>query len=520
MKTFLKNSIAAVLPTAALLFGASAAFAAPTTWVHPGAANNQADLAFVAGKIATKTDPWASHFNTMMSQTYATASYTRTAAPANTAENDMKADALKALSNALAWAYTGEAKYGTTASKVLTVWASTFTTAFPVPAPGTGAQSQLHAGWIGALMGSAAEILRGYNGGFSGFTATDKAAVKKMFTDKFYPALNQMSTWNGNVDLTQIDAMMQLAVFNEDGVEFDRAISRLNARNLNYYYLASDNITQNASLWFNPSKFVDGLAQESCRWMKPDAPDNGHHMQFATASTMRAAEAAWNQGVDYYGQQQTRYVAAMELLAKMENTGSMQKLCQAGQSDVTSPDLYNTWHIAYRHYNGRKGVAMPQTAAIIASPRAKASDWNVFFENLTHGGLPAGGGSASSAASSVAGSAASSVARSASSSSRSSAPGSAGGNSTCGATTFNKTATVNVDLAASVGDCVRFAHPSGTLQIGSWGGRASSYNITGGAQGVTNAGAAYTSVPSQATGYLYIKIVSGPASYSVKFNYW
>ena len=59
MKTLLKNPISAVLPTAALLFGASAAFAAPTTWVHPGAVNSQADLAFVASKIATNTQPSA-----------------------------------------------------------------------------------------------------------------------------------------------------------------------------------------------------------------------------------------------------------------------------------------------------------------------------------------------------------------------------------------------------------------------------------------------------------------------------
>ena len=104
--------------------------------------------------------------------------------------------------------------------------------------------------------------------------------------------------------------------------------------------------------------------------------------------------------------------------------------------------------------------------------------------------------------------------------SSSSSSSSSGGGSTCSATTFNKTATKAVDLAASVGDCVKFAHPSGTLQIGSWGGATTTYNITGGAQGVTNTGAAFTSVAGQATGDLYIKIVTAPANYSVKFDYW
>ena len=188
-------------------------------------------------------------------------------------------------------------------------------------------------------MGSAAEVLRGYNGGFSGFTTADKAAVKTMFQTKFYPALNQMSTWNGNVDLTQIDAMLNLAVFNEDAAEFDLTISRLNARNTSYLYMASDNITQKNALWFNPVSYANGLGQETCRHEPPAAADNGHHMQVALASVYRAAEVAWNQGVDYYGQQQARYVAAVELLAKMENTGSMQGLCSV---NTTNPAPFNT----------------------------------------------------------------------------------------------------------------------------------------------------------------------------------
>ena len=70
-------------------------------------------------------------------QNLATA-YTRSAAPVKTDENAMKADAIKAYANALAWAYTGSATYGTNARNVLTVWASTFTCAYDVPAPGAG----------------------------------------------------------------------------------------------------------------------------------------------------------------------------------------------------------------------------------------------------------------------------------------------------------------------------------------------------------------------------------------------
>ena len=48
-----------------------------------------------------------------------------------------------------------------------------------------------------------------------------------MFKRAFYPQLNTASSWNGNVDLTQIDAMMSIAVFNEDDAEFNEGLRRL-----------------------------------------------------------------------------------------------------------------------------------------------------------------------------------------------------------------------------------------------------------------------------------------------------
>ena len=61
-------------------------------------------------------------------------------------------------------------------------------------------QDKLQAGWIGALFGPAAEIMRGY----SGWDADDIAKLQVMFERAFYPQLNTASRWNGNVDLTQI----------------------------------------------------------------------------------------------------------------------------------------------------------------------------------------------------------------------------------------------------------------------------------------------------------------------------
>lgn len=90
----------------------------------------------------------------------------------------------------------------------------------------------------------------------------------------------------------------------------------------------------------------------------------------------------------------------------------------------------------------------------------------------------------------------------------------------CGSGNFNKTAAKGVEFSAVAGDCIKYNKSSGTLQIGSWTGVASSYNITSGPQGITNTGNGWTTVANAANGDLYIKIVSASRSFNVKFDNW
>ena len=207
-----------------------------------------------------------------------------------------------------------------------------------------------------------------------------------MFKEKFYPALNTMSTWNGNVDLTQIDAMMSIAVFNDDEAEFNLGLQRMEARFPAYFYLKSDGGVPAIAgdggdinkFWNNPTLWVDGLTQETCR-------DNGHHTQFGMASALHAAEVAWNQGVDVYAQHSDRFVAAMELLATQILTGDMQGTCV---NKFTTSDLYDTWEVGYNHYHNRMGIELPNTYKLITTRvrQAGMNDWNIFYETLTHAG--------------------------------------------------------------------------------------------------------------------------------------
>ncbi len=342
-------------------------------FVHPGAVNGKAELDTVKAKIAAGEQPWANAFASMKSQA---GSNTFTVPPST--ENGQKQSARKAYANALTWYYTGDTVYAENAIAILNMWAKKFDGYTPVEG-----QNLLVAGWIGSLLGPAAEIMRLY----PHWDTADMDTLKTMFQSKFYPALNTTSPWNGNVDLTQIDAIMNIAVFCADEEEFKLGIARLRQRNPAYFYLASDGGVPaidgdggNADkFWSYPASWVDGLTQETCR-------DNNHHSQYAMASAFHAAEVAWNQGIDIYGENAERYTAAMELMATQMNTGYMQGTCT---KSTPTNDIYATWEIGYNHYHHRMGVDLPHTAQFIRDKvRTRGqSDWNIFYETVTHASL-------------------------------------------------------------------------------------------------------------------------------------
>lgn len=356
---------------------------AAATFTHPGAVNGRVELEQVRREIEKSPGQWSRSGRYGPLVELATP-YERTSAPGNTHADQglAKADARKAYANALAWYYTRDARYAATAVQIFDVWAATFE-GYKVT-PGVSNQAQLNAGWIGALLGSAAEVLRS----FPGWTAPQQAAVRALFERGFYPALHQESEWNGNVDLTQIDALMNIAVFNENEAWLSEAKARLKRRNPRYFYMPGDvgvDYDSRNPSWFQPTRWAPGLMQETCR-LNPQPPnDNGHHAQFALASVTRAAEVAWNQGdASLYDDNQARYVAAMELLATQILTGDMQGVCR---DPVATRSLFDTWAIGYNHYHHRRGIELPRTKQLLraTSLQARQSDWNIFHESLTHG---------------------------------------------------------------------------------------------------------------------------------------
>lgn len=360
-----------------LSLGLPSASAADTAFAfrHPGALNTDSGLDRARSRIVQHQEPWSKALMEVERKAQAAGPAlmvvdTRDQSQASTS----KWEAEKAYANALAWRLTGNQIYANQAVAILNRWAD-----FQGFVGGTD-QDRLHAGWIGVLFGEAAEVMRSS----PDWTSSDIAAFQAMFRRAFYPQLTMASRWNGNVDLTQIDALMTIAVFNDDSIEFERGLQRLQARLPAYIYLESDsgiaaidgdggNVE---AFWFHPTKWVDGLTQETCR-------DNGHHAQFGLASALHAAEIAWNQGTDVYAPHEKRFTSAMELMARQLLKGDMQGTC----SNATTIDMvFDTFEVGFNHYHNRLGHALPYTERLIMErvrPHG-VSELNIFHESLTH----------------------------------------------------------------------------------------------------------------------------------------
>lgn len=350
-------------------------------FIHPGGINAKAELDFVKGRINAGAQPWKGEFDRLKESEYATrAAHAKKTIHSATRDAEVsRDDAIAAYAQALIWYFSDEAAAAKGSISILNSWSDLqgFTAGSD--------QDRLQAGWIGSVFASAAEIMRGH----PDWPPHDVIRFQAMFRRAFYPQLLTASTWNGNVDLTQIDALIAISVFNEDPENFQKALERLKTRNRAFFYLKSDGPRpmpiagdggDPQAFWSNPKQWIDGLTQETCR-------DNGHHSQFALGSALHAAETAWHQGVDVYSENQERYTAAMELLAAQFLAGSMLGV---SDNDTPTADRYDAWEIGYNHYHRRKGVTLPNTKKLIEEQiriKAPRAVWNLAFDMLTHGEL-------------------------------------------------------------------------------------------------------------------------------------
>lgn len=367
----------------------------PMKFTHPGMLNSKAELDFIKAKIIAGEEPWKSAFIKMKSSNFGNtgwvpnpiavvdADWSPSKNDAGT-END---DATAAYTQALLWYFTGNESYAKKSVEILNAWSGILTSH-----ASKELQKQLVAGWCGSVFPLAAEIIRA---SYPKWTSNEIAQFSAMLNNAFLPLLiDGNPTFNGNWELSMINAMMCIGVFNDDKATFDKAIFLWRKRVPAYFYIATDGISpvrpygtsnynsENSikSYWFNPPKYFDGLCQETCR-------DWGHHLQMGLASAINSAEIAWHQGIDLYAENEKRFVPALEFQASAQLGNPVSIELFPNGFEVNVNDNVPTWEIAYNHLHNRKGFALPMTEALINKkirPSYNTTMLNMAWETLTH----------------------------------------------------------------------------------------------------------------------------------------
>jgi len=389
--SFHAHRIAAALFTLALTVGGNSARAEGyAAFAHPGILNNRAELDFIKAKVKAGAEPWASAYRAMASGKFASLNYKpapRAVVDCGSYSNpdngctEEKNDAVASYTQALMWYISGNSAYAKKAIEILNSWSA-------VLKSHTNSNAPLQAAWTVSEFPRAAEIIRHTD---AGWAQAEVQAFTDMLNNAFLPLLIKGNpTGNGNWELSFIDGMVAIAVFNDDHATFDIAMGLWRKRVPAYFYIASDgpmpmrpsNTTKYDSdaalikLWYSQTRFIDGLAQETCR-------DFGH-TQYGLAAAVNVAETALHQGVDLYKPEAKRFAAAMEFHAGFLNGDAAPTWLCGGKLDLKKEP---TWEIAYNHMHNRMGMELPKTKSLLAKVRPLVPSHHMAWEALTHADL-------------------------------------------------------------------------------------------------------------------------------------
>lgn len=385
--------------------GAGTAGATQVGFRHPGVFVSKGMLDFIKGKLTA--EPYKSALAKAQSDYRGKTSYTPTktvnvicfptSGDGSVGCDEEKTDADAAYIHALLWYYTGNKANAAKAIEIMDLYSSTLKTH-------SEDNKQLQSAWVASVFARAGEIIRHTGAGWPDDKAKQFGA---MLTNAYMPYIKDFSTRTGNWDTSTIEAVIAIAVYNDDKVNFDRAVARWRLRAPAWAYLSKDGMqpisppgggTLSASamkgLWINPTKYLDGFSQETCKDYPGGTTTGGMgHMQYGLAALLNAAETARIQGVDLFKDEQERLVTTLEFHAKyLNNLGTTpSSLCASGLNKLT---VDPTWEVGYNAYANVLGQSLPETKKLVASQRASGKvlvDHHMVWEVLTHGDVGAAG---------------------------------------------------------------------------------------------------------------------------------
>jgi len=365
-------------------------------FTHPGIVDSAGSLEKARAGALAGQSPWKPALDKLKSSRFANTGWTphpvayvgcgsyNVVDEGCTAETD---DAQAAYTQALLWYMTGNKANAEKAKQILNAWSAVLkdhkfdTTVYK--------NGLLQAGWAGETFTKAAELVR-YSG--AGWSAADVSRFEGMLNTAFLPRVRNGWTWtSANWQLSMAEATMNIGVFTNNRAVFDDGVGDWRNHVKGSFYLAGDGAkpyfptgtimkdSNYREYWSQPKAFTSGLGAETCR--------DASHLSMGLAAALNAAETARNQGLDLYGEQRQRLVAAMEYNARFINNPAASGWVCPKPIALGGTAYSLTWTIGYNQYAGRLGVAMPETQRLLGSVGTTGSGIFMNWETLTHTGV-------------------------------------------------------------------------------------------------------------------------------------
>ena len=363
-------------------------------FAHPGVLVSKEQLAAVRKHVNAGKQPWLGAFLAMRDSKYG--SYKYQAEPYENVDCpwggkpahgcvEERQDAIAAYTQGLLFTITGKQEHAAKAREIMDAWSAKMKRH-------TGEDAGLQTAWAGSTWARAAEVMRYAPG--AGWTADRVRRFESMLRTAYLPEVTRkVPDFNGNWDLAMTDAAIGIAVFLDDHKAFDAALQRFRDRVPAYFYMEKDGKVplspvgstidtpqKMTTYWFGQKRYMNGVAQETCR--------NFKHVGYSLAATAHIAETAWHQGVDLYSGVKDRLKAALDLHARYQlGEAAPAWLCGGKVDRNMGPDV----EVALNHLEDRLDVHVPAAHRLAEQSRpAGTDDLFVAWETLTHVKNPAG----------------------------------------------------------------------------------------------------------------------------------
>ncbi|MFE9440959.1 alginate lyase family protein [Streptomyces sp. NPDC006602] len=358
---------------------ATPAVAAGAAFAHPGLLHTRADLDRMAAKVKAGAAPYTAGFAKLTANRHAQSGWTAnpqatvyrgSGSPQNYTllYNDIHA----AYQNALRGHVTGDSAHLDTAVAILNAWSAKLTSLEG------SADRFLAAGLYGYQFANAAELVRDHGdfelGRFQEMLSNVFAPLSDSFLVKHNGAV--VTNYWPNWDLAAMACVLATGIFCDDKAQVARAVD---------YFKHGEGLgaVKNAI----PVVRDDGLGE----WLEAGR-DQGHAL-LGVGLMGTFCEMAWNQGVDLYGYDDSRFLKGAQYVAKWSLGGDVPYTANtrakgaingwsgqetaAGAAAVDPAMQRPIWAMIANHYTKRRGLSATYLTRIAAkaAPEGGGGDY-------------------------------------------------------------------------------------------------------------------------------------------------